>query len=177
MKVKHISWDSVDLDKVESLAKEAFPPKEYLSPGELIQMAERGEVDFWGLYDENSFVGFMVISLFEDMCYLFFLAIDPNIRSKGYGGQALRLLDELYPNKQQVVDFEMIDDAALNNEQRITRKAFYMRNGYQETRKFISYRGVDYEILCRDTPFDFEKFKRMMLVFNIEGFDPKYFER
>lgn len=177
MKVKHIRCNSVDLDKVESLAKEAFPPKEYLSPSELIRMAERGEVDFWGLYDKNSFVGFMVISVFEDMCYLFFLAIDPSIRSKGYGGQALRLLDELYPNKQQVVDFEMIDDTATNNEQRITRKAFYMRNGYQETGKFISYRGVDYEILSRDTPFDFEKFKRMMLVFNIEGFDPKYFER
>lgn len=177
MKVKHIRCNSVELGKVESLAKEAFPPKEYLSPGELIQMAERGEVDFWGLYDQNNLVGFMVVSLFEDMCYLFFLAIDPNIRSKGYGGQALRLLDELYPNKQQVVDFEMIDDTAPNNEQRITRKAFYMRNGYRETGKFISYRGVDYEILCRDTPFDFEKFKRMMLVFNIEGFDPKYFER
>lgn len=177
MNVKHINWNSADLDKVEALAKEAFPPKEYLSPGELIQMAERGEVDFWGLYDDDSFVGFMVISLFEDTCYLFFLAIDTNIRSKGYGGQALRLLDALYPNKKQVVDFEMIDASAPNNEQRITRKAFYMRNGYQETGKFISYRGVDYEILCRDDAFDFETFKRMMLGFKIEGFDPKYFEQ
>lgn len=177
MNVKHIRWDSVDLDKIETLAKEAFPPKEYLSPSKLIEMDEQREVDFWGLYDEDFFVGFMVVSLFEDMCYLFFLAIAPNIRSKGYGGHALQILNELYPNKQQVVDFEMIDASAYNNEQRITRKAFYVRNGYQETGKFISYCGVDYEILCRDSFFNFETFKRMMLGFNIDGFDPKYFER
>ncbi len=177
MYVKQIGQGFADLAKVEALTKEAFPPEEYLSPHELIEMAQRGEVDFLGLYDEDSFVGFMVVSLFEDMCYLFFLAIDPNIRSKGYGGQALRLLDKLYPNRQQVVDFEMIDASACNNAQRITRKAFYMRNGYLETGKFISYRGVDYEILCRNASFDFETFKRMMLTFHIEGFDPRYFEQ
>ncbi len=86
-------------------------------------------------------------------------------------------MDELYPDKQQVVDFEMIDESAPNNAQRITRKAFYMRNGYKETGKFISYLGVDYEILCNQENFDFDKFKRMMQTFRIEGFAPKYFER
>ncbi len=172
-----ITSDFIDLPLVERLAKEAFPPEEYLSPAKLIEMTEHGEVDFWGLYDGDTFVGFTVISIFEGMSYLFFLAIDASLRSKGYGGKVLRLLDELYPNKQQVVDFEKIDESAPNNAQRITRKAFYMRNGYQETGKFISYLGVDYEILCKDATFDFETFKKMMLGFKIDGFNPKYSER
>ncbi len=177
MNTKQITRNFIDLEKVEALAKEAFPPEEYLAPRELIQMSERGEVEFLALYDEELFVGFMVISLYETLCYLFFLAIDDKFRSKGYGSQALRLLNELYPDKQQVVDFEMIDEAAPNNAQRITRKAFYMRNGYMETGKFISYLGVDYEILCKNQNFNFESFKNMMKRFKIADFNPKYFEQ
>ncbi len=172
-----ITKDFKDLQLVENLAKEAFPPEEYLSPSKLIEMSEDGEIDFWALYDEETFVGFSVISLYEDMCYLFFLAICPQFRSHGYGGKTLNLLDILYPYKQQVVDFEMIDKNAPNNAQRITRKAFYIRNGYKETGKFISYLGVDYEILCKQDNFNFETFKQMMKVFKIDGFNPKYFER
>lgn len=171
-----ITTDFKDLSCVERLAQEAFPPEEYMAPSKIIEMSEDGEVDFWGLYDADTFVGFMVISVFEEMSYLFFLAIDPFLRSKGYGGKALKLIDQLYQNHQQVVDFEMIDETAPNNAQRITRKAFYMRNGYKETGKYISYLGVDYEILCKSDSFDFDTFKRMMRRFHIENFNPRYFE-
>ncbi len=171
-----ITKEFKDLELVEALAKEAFPTEEYLAPSILIEMSEDGEVDFWALYDNDTFVGFTVISLYEDMCYLFFLAISPEHRSHGYGGKTLRLLDELYPDKQQVVDFEMIDESAPNNAQRIIRKTFYMRNGYKETGKFISYLGVDYEILCNRDDFDFDMFKRMMKIFKIDNFYPRYFE-
>lgn len=171
-----ITKEFKDLELVEALAKEAFPPEEYLAPSKLIEMSADGEVDFWALYDDDTFVGFTVISLYEDMCYLFFLAISPQYRSQGYGGKTLRLLDELYSDKQQVVDFEMIDESAPNNAQRITRKAFYMRNGYKETGKFIFYLGVDYEIMCKQDNFDFEAFKQMMQTFKIDGFKPKYYE-
>ncbi len=166
-----------DMPLVRELAKEAFPPEEYLAPDKLIEMSTAGSVDFWALYDEEIFVGFTAISLYSDMCYLFFLAICPQFRSHGYGGRTLRLIDALYPDKQQVVDFEMIDEAAPNHAQRITRKAFYMRNGYKETGKFISYLGVDYEILCKQDDFAFETFKEMMKTFQIDGFDPRYFEQ
>ncbi len=171
-----ITKEFKDLQLVESLAKEAFPPEEYLAPSKLIEMSENGEVDFLAIYGGEAFIGFTVVSLYKDMCYLFFLAISPEFRSHGYGGRTIRLLDELYPDKQQVVDFEMIDESALNNAQRITRKAFYMRNGYKETGKFISYLGVDYEIMCKQDNFDFEAFKQMMQTFKIDGFKPKYFE-
>ncbi len=176
MHVKRILSDFPDLNKVEVLAKEAFPPEEYLAPSKLIQMSEYGEIDFWGLYDQDEFVGFMVISLHNNISYLFFLAIDQKVRSKGYGSQALQVLFDLYPGRQQVVDFEMIDESAPNYKQRVIRKAFYMRNGYKETGKFISYLGVDYEILCADNHFDFESFKEMMATFHIDGFNPRYFE-
>lgn len=177
MRAIQINKDFVDLPSVEALAREAFPPEEYLSPAKLVEMAEQRQVDFWGLYDGNTFIGFMVISIYSDLCYLFFLAVEPSVRSCGYGSQALDLIGDLYPNKQQVVDFEMVDASALNNAQRISRKAFYVRNGYKTTGKFISYLGVDYEILCKTELFNFESFKQMMNRFGIENFSPVYFEK
>ncbi len=102
-----ITKEFKDFELVEALSKEAFPPEEYLVPCKLIKMSEDGEVDFLALYDNDTFVGFAVISLYENLCYLFFLAISSKHRSHGYGSKTLRLLDELYPDKQQVVDFDM----------------------------------------------------------------------
>ena len=93
-------------------------------------------------------MGFMAVRIYEEISYLFFLAIDPEHRSGGYDSRALKLLKEIYPWKQQVVDFEKLDNAAENNEQRKKRRSFYLRNGYKETGKFVSYFGVQYEIFC-----------------------------
>ncbi len=174
MNIRMITPDFPELNKVEELAKEAFPPEEYLAPEELLEMARLGQVEFLAIYEEKRFVGFTVVALYENLCYLFFLAIDRSLRSHGYGGKTLRLLEQRYPGRQQVVDFERIDLAAGNNAQRITRKAFYQRNGYRETGRFLSYLGVEYEILCKEERFDFDSFKRMMSTFRIEGFDPVY---
>lgn len=177
MYTKRITPDFPDLGKVESLAREAFPPEEYLAPSELIAMDQRGKLAFLALYDEAQFVGFMAVCAFESLAYLFFLAVDPALRSHGYGGQALALLETLYPGRQQVVDLEMPDEQASNNTQRLSRRAFYLRHGYKPTGHFLSYLGVDYEILSKESAFGLEAFQRMMKTFPISGFTPRYFTR
>lgn len=47
-------------------------------PSKLVNMAKADNFDFLALLDENKFVGFMVVQTYEDMAYLFFLAIDEN---------------------------------------------------------------------------------------------------
>lgn len=166
-----------DLDKISSLAIEAFPPEEYLAPSKLIEMAKEDNFDFYALYDGDTFVGFFAIQTYKQLSYLFFLAIDSKLRSGGYGTKAIQTLVELYPNKQQVVDMEMVDENAKNNNQRVKRRSFYLRNGYLPTGYFLSYLGVDYEILCMDKYFDFDTFKKMMSMLKIEGFIPRYFTK
>lgn len=140
-------------------------------------MAKESGFDFCALYDKDLFVGYIAVQTYKQMAYLFFLAIDSNLRSSGYGSNAIRTLSELYPGKQQVVDMEMIDKTAKNNAQRIKRRSFYLRNGYRPTGHFLSYLGVDYEILCMEEDFDFRIFKEMMSTLRIEGFVPRYFTK
>lgn len=173
--IEQISTDSNFWNDINILAKEAFPPEEYLSPSKLVEMAKADNFDFLALLDEKKFVGFMVVQTYKDIAYLFFLAICSEYRSKGYGSKAIETLKEIYINKKQVVDLEMLDDLALNSKQREKRKLFYIRNGYKETGLFLSYLGVDYEVLCMDDEFEPKTFKEMMSNLKIEGFNPKYF--
>lgn len=163
-------WEAVNV-----LAVEAFPPEEYLAPATLFEMAKAENFDFFALLDGEDFVGFMVVQTHKDLAYLFFLAIDSSRRSRGYGSRTIETLKASYPDKTQVVDFEMLDSTASNYEQRKKRRNFYLRNGYFETGHFLSYLGVNYEIFSMDKNFVLDDFKELMSTLRIEGFNPIYF--
>lgn len=175
LQTEPVTKDSVFWKKINFLAKEAFPPEEYLAPEKMIEMARADSFDFLTLRDGGTFVGFMVVQTYENLAYLFFLAIDADCRSKGYGSCAIEMLRKKYPDKKHVVDFEMPDDSADNSRQREKRRDFYLRNGYRETGLFLSYLGVDYEVFCMDDDFDPKTFKEMMSMIQVEGFCPEYF--
>ena len=177
LKTEYITEHNRFWSEINNLAKESFPPEEYLAPIELVRMSKANNFDFLLLTDDEQFVGFMVVQTHRNLAYLFFLAIDSSCRSKGYGSYAIEALKEAYPEKKQVVDFEMLDEKADNYEQRKKRRNFYLRNGYKETGLFLSYLGVDYEVFCMDDDFDVEEFKVLMTTIQVEGFNPKYFSR
>lgn len=177
LNIEHITQQSRFWEQVNALAKEAFPPEEYLAPTELVKMAQSDDFDFLALLDEDTFVGFMVVMLYENMAYLFFLAIDTDNRGNGYGSRAIETLKAEYPDKIHTVDFEMLDDAAPNQEQREKRRSFYLRNGYRETGLFLSYLGVDYEVFCMGERFNVDTFKAMMKTIQVDGFKPRYFTK
>lgn len=176
IKVIKVTNNFDDIDKINILAKEAFPPEEYLSPKKLIEMSGSSGINFLAIYDESLFVGFVVVQIYKKMVYLFFLAIENSLRSKGYGKSIINLLKEMYPNYQNVVDFEMVDSKSKNYEQRKRRRNFYLKNGYKETGYFLNYLDVDYEIFSMDENFDVDEFKELLSCLKIEGFNPKFFQ-
>ena len=175
LNTEHITVNNRFWDEVNALAKEAFPPEEYLAPSKLVKMANADNFDFLALTDNDSFVGFMVVQTYQNLAYLFFLAINSTCRSKGYGSRAIETLKAEYPDKKQVVDFEMLDNTANNYRQREKRREFYLRNGYKETGLYLTYYGVDYEVFCMDEDFEPEVLKAMMKTIQVKGFNPKYF--
>ena len=85
LNTEHITANNRFWDDVNALAKETFPPEEYLAPSKLAEMANADNFDFLALVDNDSFVGFMVVQTYQNLAYLFFLAINSTCRSKGYG--------------------------------------------------------------------------------------------
>lgn len=175
MNIEAVTENSIFWNEINLLAEEAFPPEEYIAPSKLLEMSESGTLNFFELSDDGRFVGFAAVLNYKKLSYLFFLAIAPECRSKGYGSLAIEGLRKLYSEKKHVVDFEMTDETADNNAQRIKRRSFYLHNGYRETGLFLSYFGVDYEVFCSDGAFDPDEFKEMMSTIGIDGFNPVYF--
>ena len=174
---EHITENSRYWKEINILAKEAFPPEEYLAPQALVEMSKTDSVDFLALSEQDALIGFMVVKTYKNLAYLFFLAIRPDYRCQGYGSRAIETLKAEYPGKKQLVDFEMPDEQAENYEQREKRRRFYLRNGYRETGLFLSYFGVDYEIFCMDDDFQEEEFKAMMKTIRVKDFCPTCFRR
>ena len=177
LNTERISKESRFWQQINFLAKEAFPPEEYLAPDQLVEMSKADNFDFFALTDGDTFIGFMVVQTHKNLAYLFFLAIGPSCRAKGYGSRAIETLRALYPDKTQVVDFEMLDSEAPNNEQRMKRRQFYLRNGYKETGLFLSYLGVDYEVFYMGDVFEPQEYKELMKEIRVDGFEPEYFNK
>lgn len=172
-----VNRDFQDFDKIEGLAKEAFPPSEYVPPKAFLIASESQEVDFWAFYDNELFVGYVVIRHKMDFAYLFFLAVQKELRNQGYGTKILEYLEKLYPDSTQIVDFEMVDPNASNYDIRVRRKNFYLRNGYKEINLFYYFNEENFEIMSKTTPFNYDKFQKMMSSFIGMGFNPKFFTK
>lgn len=172
MIAKRVTADFAQRERFEEINCEAFPPDEYMSLSELLEVQARGEFDVLALFDGETMVGFMVISASEEAAYLFFLAIAKEFRGMRYGGQALQLYRTLYAQRQCTVDLEPLDDAAENAAQRIRRRRFYLKNGFSPSGYALEYRGMAFELLCCTPPLRTEAFARLAENLHVRGFLP-----
>lgn len=177
MSLKSIQVDKnfKDIKLLESITKQSFPPEEYVSPSIIIDMAEKDKtIHYLALYDQQNLVGYVVVKLHKIFSYLLFLAINPIYRSNGYGSKAIDFVKNKFKDCKQVVDFEMPDKESTNNEQRIRRRNFYLRNGYKPTGEFVKYKGISFEIFSMDDGFNIELYKEMLQTLKIKGYKMEY---
>lgn len=160
--VQKINSSFKDLEKLEVLNQEAFPDEERMPIQEMIDLAEKKELDLWALYDNQQFIGFYALVMKKSVGYILFLAISSDHRSKGYGGEALALMKKQYSDCQIVLDMEPVENAATNLQQRVSRKKFYLRNGFYETGYFMGYKGLKMEVFCNQSSFRKTEFEALL---------------
>jgi len=159
-----LSPENKDRKYFEQINDEAFPLSERMSFDEIFEFASHTDTDVLGIYDDGNPVGFAVLLKNEECGYVYFIAIDSRIRSKGYGGVAMRKMMEVYPELQLVLDFEVINENAENNEQRIRRKKFYLRNGFHETGNYTMLRDERFEVVCNGGELRREALKDLLRI-------------
>lgn len=164
MKLQLINEKHKDLKIFERINDEAFPPSEHLSMEKIISLTQTTNTDLLGIYDDESPVGFIVILKNDECGYVYFLAIDKSIRSKGYGSKALHKLFELYPDIQIILDFEEINENAENIEQRKRRKDFYLRNNFHETGRYTFLQDEPFEVVCTKGELLTDSFKSLIKI-------------
>ena len=95
------------------------------------------------------------------------------------GAQALKLLQDYAPDCRVVVDYEVPDEAADNNAQRLRRKAFYQRCGFHVTGWYAYYSDTEFEIACAAPDFDSQAFIAMFdrIHAAYPDFDPRVYTK
>lgn len=120
-------------------------PEEERPPYEMALSWENNR--FHGVYHNDEFVALADVVEYEDLVYLFFLAVKEECRGRGIGTQILTDLKERYSGKRLFLLAEEAEPKYADYAQRIRRLGFYHRNGFDPSGVKILEFGVMYDLL------------------------------
>ena len=123
MRLKRIFPENQLFDEAFRLYQSAFPREERRDESEHLRVMKKDDYHFDLIMDGDSFVGVMLYWETADFVYLEHFTTRPELRGKGKGAEALKLLKE----KGKTVILEIEDPV-----DEITRRryGFYLRNGF-----------------------------------------------
>lgn len=159
--LRSVTKKSNCVKKVKRILIDSFPKREQIPFSFLMLKAKSDFIDFLAIYDDNVLVGFTYLVTNEDLTFVLYLAIDRNIRSKGYGKMALDAIKEKHPGNRIILNIEAISSTSNNNEQRIKRKKFYVKNGFHNASLFLIDQGDIYEVLISHGDSTAEEYRRI----------------
>ena len=159
--LRRINLFSPDYPKISHLYKTAFPADERAPIWVLTYKSDRENVDFWGLYANDEWIGLAYAITENDLTYLFYLALAEDVRGKGLGSKALRALLRYYEGKRFYIALEQLDPSAENIEERKRRRQFYLKNGLKPIKRTIREASVVYDVMSTGDVQP-EEYKRMM---------------
>jgi ribosomal protein S18 acetylase RimI-like enzyme len=153
---------SPDFKKIKQLYVRAFPDEERAPFLMLVLKSRKEGVDFWSVRCDGEWVGMLYIVSYADLSYVFYLAVSEEHRGRGIGSAILRAARHHYKNRRLFLAIEQTDTDAENQEQRLERKNFYIRNGFEELHKKLREGNVVYEILGSGGDVSAKDYKELM---------------
>lgn len=162
MKLEKLSRKTKLRGELKKLYKEAFPPDERVPFGMLMRRADSPLADLFGLFDDDTLVGFAYVVKKGKLYYLFYFAMKPEERGKGYGSETLALLREKYRDGVLFLALEKRDPASPNYEERLRRHAFYERCGFTDVAKSLKESSVVYDVMTSGGDVSDAGFRPMM---------------
>ena len=157
--------DFIDIKKnkkVTKLYNEAFLKDERIPIWLLKILVRKNKAKFYGIYDNEKFVGLVYNIFYKDIVFVFYLAIDKGTREQGYGTKVLDSIKQKYKNSRIILCIEPVDENSDNYEQRVKRKKFYLKNGFEDSNYIIKERNIIYEMLYYNENVALQEFEEMM---------------
>lgn len=129
---KKVTEADIELNsKIEELNSKVFPSTESTSNLHFLSGFYKGApVDFIAIEDNGLFVGYAYMINFYQGSFLYYLAIEPEHQSKGYGTALLKHLRKIQGNRPIALTAFALHPESDNYENCIRRKWFYVKNGY-----------------------------------------------
>ncbi len=158
---------------VKDIYISAFPKEERMPFWLMLIMGKLWNTKFLALRDGDAVCGFVYMAMTRRLIFIMFLAVDETVRSQGYGSRILTEVQSLYPGRKIIVSIERCDVEAKDLEQRMSRKRFYLMNGYMETGYLLKLAGVEQEILVANGAFSKREFRWFFIMYSNGTMYPK----
>ena len=141
---KKVTEADIELNsKIEELNSKVFPSTESTSNLHFLSGFYKGApVDFIAVEDNGTFVGYAYMINFFQGSFLYYLAIEPERQSKGYGTALLKHLRKIQGNRPIALTAFALHPESDDYENCIRRKWFYVKNCYVDQK--IPYPSDDY---------------------------------
>ena len=161
LRVEKVTRKTKDYRRVLREYEISFPKNERIPNWLLLWMSYRKSVDFLAFYDHGMFCGFCYLIHDQNITFIIYLATNSTLRSKGYGS---KMLDWIAENTKGTIllTMEEVDEKYDNYRQRVRRRAFYLKNGYQDTKLKVRERGEIYHIFSRRGNFSKQDYQQLI---------------
>ena len=130
---------------VSNLLESAFPIDERPPTEYFFKSLEKKENKLFAYYLNNTFISFTFLCFYQDVCYIFFLAVTEEYRHQGFGGEIIEDIKKSYPDYVILLCFEEIDPKYPNYDERVNRKNFYYSHGFIDNKMKTNEFGVIFE--------------------------------
>ncbi len=148
--------------QVRRLYNGAFPAEERM-PIRYLYRGTRKTGDFRAVLDKDGFAGLFYVIEYKRLAYIFYLAVEEDLRGRGYGTEILESLKARYGDRTVILNIEdPFDETADNAAVRRRRLGFYERNGFADTGIKTEEFGVVYELLCASGTVTLGEYLEMM---------------
>lgn len=151
-----------DYGKIKALFLSAFPKEERPPYFFLMNRVKRKKARMLIAEDEGAFVGFAYLLCLRDMVYIFLLAVSEASRGKGYGSLILQRILAEHNGKRVFLAREQLDASADNYSQRLNRRAFYMKNGFEDLPCKIKEASVVYDVMGKGGSIGAGEYKELI---------------
>ena len=133
----------------------------------------RKDIHYLAFYEDKQIIGVMYTIETDKLDYLLYLAVNPELRSKGYGSKMIEWLKNRSGEKPVALDVEKVEESAPNYAQRQKRLAFYERNGFYSTNYNAYYNDQYYTILTNKDNFHIEDLIKLFKTFSFNLYRPE----
>lgn len=147
-----------DLRWIKRTYLEAFPRSERKPFGLMKWKAKQGVMEFLTILEHGRPVGLAITVLHKDMVLLDYFAVHKAYRGKGFGSEALGLLQKQYEGRRFLLEIELPEENAPNQAERLKRRDFYLRNHMRETGMKVCVFQVPMEVLTDGSPLTYEEY-------------------
>jgi len=176
MEARKVTIFSKQYKEIKRLQQTAFPQNELYPMWVLRLLALRKNVHYISFHEDNDFCGLIYYSVSNSLIYVFYVAVNDRIRSKGIGTKIFEWLKAKYPDKEITLNIEPIDETANNAEQRVKRMHFYEKQGFKDSGYILKDTSGEYYILTTLENLSVEDYRKAILNLGMGFYKPSIIE-